>query len=178
MESGRFDTLTRLVRAPGSRRQTLRLLIAVCLGTGVAHAPGLSPAVAQGIDCGVAREPCTRNRQCCSKVCRKREGQREGKCTSLGALAANCTQPPATCANQNELPLCHVGRRNGTCFTSLTGKVICGDSLQCNTNTGSPPVCDEDGDCISFGANARCIDTCADSVCIGKRACATYAGEG
>jgi hypothetical protein len=65
---------------------------------------------------------------------------------------------------------------NGTCFATLTGKVICADSLQCNTNAGSPPVCDEDQDCVSFGANARCIDACAGTVCTGGRACATYAG--
>ena len=126
----------------------------------------------------MARETCKRNSQCCSQECRKRQGRRKGKCKSLGDLAANCTPPLATCSTSFELPQCHVGGTNGTCYTTLIGKVICADSLQCNTNAGSPPVCDDDGDCISFGANARCVDTCADSICIGKRACVTYAGEG
>jgi hypothetical protein len=72
-----------------------------------------------------------------------------------------------------------VGGTNGTCYTTLIGgKVICADSLQCNTSPTSPPVCDDDGDCIGSGENARCVVTCDDSICTGKRACATYAGEG
>jgi hypothetical protein len=178
MESIRFETLTRLVGAAGSRRQALRLLAGICLGTGVAHTPGLRPAAAQGTNCRVARSPCRRDNQCCSQECRKRTGRKLGKCTSLGRLAANCTPPPATCSDQSVLPQCQVNGANGTCFPTLSNEVICADSLQCNTNTGSPPVCDEDADCVSFGAKSRCIDTCANSICIGLRACATYAGEG
>jgi hypothetical protein len=178
MESVRFDTAARLVSAAGSRRQALRVLVGVCLGTRVAPTLDPRPAAAQGSDCRVARETCTRNRQCRSKVCRKREGRQTGKCKSLGALAANCTPPPATCTDQTALPSCHVGATNGTCFSTLTGKVICADSLSCNTNPGSPPICDDDADCINEGANARCVDTCPGSVCIGGRACAKYAGEG
>ena len=69
---------------------------------------------------------------------------------------------------------------NGTCFPTLSREVTCADSLQCNTNTGSPPVCSTDQECMDggYGANSRCVAPCAGSVCIGERACATYAGEG
>ena len=180
MKSIRFDILARLVSTTGSRRQALRVVVGLCLGTSVAHTSDLSPAAAQGSDCRVATSRCRRNDQCCSQECQKRRGRKRGKCTSLGTLAANCTLPPAICADQNALPRCQVNGTNGTCFPTLAGEVICADSLQCNTNPASPPVCSTDQECIDggYGANSRCVAPCAGSVCIGERACATYAGEG
>ena len=141
MKSIRFDILARLVSTIGSRRQALRVLVGLCLGTSVAHTSDLSPAAAQGSDCRVATSRCRRDDQCCSQVCQKRRGRKRGKCTSLGTLAANCTPPPATCTDQNVLPRCQVNGTNGTCFPTADACQLLGLSA----GTGADMIYGPDG---------------------------------
>lgn len=176
MQPRAFDDLLRAITASASRRRTLRLLLGAPLGLILVDGPpGGAPAMA-GETCLLSGAICRHSTQCCSRRCQKKRHKKKGTCASLGPLAANCT-PPATPCDNNALPRCSLDgvAMMGTCYSTLSGEVICASSINCNTNAASPPICQSDQDCVDQTSGVRCV-RCTSDICIGDRGCAVYLG--
>jgi hypothetical protein len=165
MGGGRFDDLVRLFgRGRQSRRRLVGESVATVLWTLKSVASG-----AQAQDCKGAGRPCTRPRQCCSGICRRRKcrcASGENKCgrtccpASRGcgdAAAGTCCPGPGT------LPGGAVCEDNEDCCstTSVSGGAFEGPCTCCSPgHTGSQApgqLCGTTADC--------CFGTCRGRAC-------------
>jgi hypothetical protein len=125
MDGSRFDRLTKLLSAPGSRRRALAGLLAGTLGLA-----GWS----------VGEDAAAHNLKA---KCKKKSGEAKKKCLKKAkkhAATHTTTQPPPlppTCA-ENCAANCSM------CFARPDNTVLCGDGWDI---TGCDP-CSSDGDCV------------------------------
>ena len=183
MDDQRFDDLTRLLGASGSRRRALRLLVAgVLTAGGLGRWPG--PSRAQG--CLANDEACDKDDECCTGVCSgsvcvcRAEGEpcvTPSDCCDdeFGPLLCTdgvCAQP--TCTREME----DCGRYGPCCSGSCVGEgslvcvsIACGDIGDCPTNaTGCVAgvcvrgACDVDFFCPPgfTCVDGACAELCAD----------------
>lgn len=132
MDGQRFDRMTRMLGQGKSRRTVLQTVAATVLAGGLGRL-GLENAAAA---CRESGEQCRRNKQCCSKRCKK------GKC--------RCRKLGGTCKTSNQC-----------CSQSCEPIVNCIDCGRCcQTNDGN---CEQTSDCCAsaiceagLGGRKRC----------------------
>jgi hypothetical protein len=180
MDAHRFDTLTKTLTTPRSRRSLARLLGGVSLGS-VLTALGVPDAVAGS---RLGGDSCTRDEQCLSKKCFKRS--KTCSCKKIGGQfsTAGCLQP----ANDCQKATCDLKTHH--CVTTNRGPqggmLVCGvgactrqifrckDGVEqvCTPYEPKPEVCNGlDDDCDGVLDNgATCFDECGP----GGGVCRTY----
>jgi|SRR5215217_6095075 len=155
MDAHRFDTLTRTLSTPRSRRSLARLLIGVSLGS-VLTALGATDAAA-GSRLGGA--PCTRDKQCLSNKCFKRS--QTCSCDKIHgySLITICKQPPERCHRATcdlKTHHCRISNKTGGILVCGVGacrreilRCIDGVEQVCTPGEPSPEICGNeiDDDC-------------------------------
>jgi hypothetical protein len=101
-----FDRLTRRVSAVGTRRSALGVLLGATLAT--------LPARESAAKCKTLGQFCKKPKNCCSKICNVKKGDKEGKCECkrLGQeceSSDNCCEiPTMRCSREGRKAICCV----------------------------------------------------------------------
>jgi hypothetical protein len=171
MDANGFDTLTKTIALPASRRSVVGALLAAAagrLGMGESTArprqQDHEDVTGEG-PCGngsARANSCKRNRQCCTGFCRKRKGGK-GRCRCR-ALGQSCREDRNCCGNVGQPMIC----QDKTCQLECTSNAQCGDGQVCVGNTCQD--CTLTSQCT---AGQVCLGTPAR--CVGGEACASNA---
>ena len=148
MDVGRFDELTRMLAASGSRRSSLRALAGAALAGGLSRL-GRREAVAA---CKKARKRCKKNKDCCSKKCRRKKKNGKKKCRGNGP-GPTCLENGAMCASSNTCCSGFCGDNPvpwaSTCCVPNDETCVIGSD--CCQNAASPAACESGRCCVGEG---------------------------
>jgi hypothetical protein len=148
------DALARwIAEGPLSRRRVFKLADAAIIG-GVLSAAlsrfGVSPASAQEaanhFGCVHVSHRCTKSGQCCSGVCKGKEGHKTCRAHNVGT----CTRDRAACTTETPSP-CNPNNLKTACFVTTGNGLFCADLTP---DTVPPPACEpclRDLDCLVLG---------------------------
>jgi hypothetical protein len=170
MNAKAFETVTRHLTRPPSRRDVLRGLAGTGLGLGMARWPAgadatktrrRKPKPTQGkpnaYGCLEVGAPCTREDQCCSGICEGKKGKRRCRAHGTGTCDQDapglCTAPnPALlkCNNSGDCACIRTTAGSNFCYSVLAGAGDCAD-------------CQQDADCaaLDFPLGSACAPTTA-----------------
>jgi hypothetical protein len=140
MDARRFDAWTVAVSTVASRRSTVRALLAAITAGGLTVLRGEVAAA-----CKKPGRKCKRHKQCCSKLCKGKQGKKRCRCKQVGAscpigLAARCCGDPI--CGQNSCS------QDGVCCVPL-GAEGCTEACDCCTEN---PACQNGRCCLPNGA--------------------------
>ena len=187
MDGRSFDVVAKSFVTSSPRRTAARLLAGGALSAALARLGLGEVATEAAATCRAIGKKCRRNRECCSKLCKRgtcrcrREGTSctsyetccSGSCDFLidGGTCAPCRGQPCTA----ERPCCG-GQTctNGYCGGCRDRGVSCADSSQCCfSDCGSIGACLSDAggrcardvDCKACYLGGNCTNACVDGVC-------------
>ena len=118
MDADRFDALT--AAGAANRRVLVRSLVAAA----VAALLGRARVAAVDVTCGAPGAPCRKASDCCATGCKKKQGQKKGRCAPCSNDRMFCGD---TCCPRFGLGFdCADGR--GVCLGCPVGSLPCGDT--------------------------------------------------
>lgn len=162
MDAFRFDDMTRHLTATTSRRQTLAALALAALGR-----VGLGHEVSAGPGCKDVGIRCTNATQCCSGVCKGKQGRKRCRAHDAGSCQAGAST--TFCKPGSPFVACTTSTsRAGGCVATTGKAAYCAYDMGCM-------ACAQDADCQTVcGPHAACLACagCAQgTACAGPDAC-------
>lgn len=146
MDDCRFDNWTRMVSEQTDRRTAVKGLAggAAALLTLARAQLGLAQEADVTIEanCKGSDAKCNKDKECCSKKCKKHKKGRKGKCVCAGS-GAGCKRDQGCCSGKCKDGKCRCGdkgdicKNNGDCCSKICSSGKCGCIKQgdrCNTN--------------------------------------------
>ena len=162
MDNQRFDTLAMVLGASGSRRRAFKLLAGGAIGA-VLLRFGVDDAAAFNELCRSLGRSCSRDRDCCSRRCRR--GTRRCPAGTNQINTSTCQSDiDGTCPTDAKINFCrntaftcgiNALTSNCACFSTKEGGTFCSDGLPPTTGACNQPGqfgCQSSADCPSGAA--------------------------
>jgi hypothetical protein len=165
VERYQFDSLTRLLNGALLRRHLLRGLAGLGLGLAAMHRVGIAEARQKrtrkvkpnAFGCLNVGDPCKRDTQCCSGICKGKKGKRRCKAHDTGGCAAGAQ----TVGCGTDVACTASSGKPGQCVTTTGNAGYCAANIG-GGGSGYGQGCKTDFDCQVvagglFGPTAACV---------------------